>query len=122
MTKRQIYYVDFGINVWTEINGSRPAIVYKASRKSFWEDIIVLPITGYTPNKSKDEFDVSVNLNQCEWLSKESLVKTRQMRCVSKKRFWNYIWRITDIAVKNEVQFSLIRMMWMHIQKDSLPK
>jgi len=122
MTKRSVYYVDFGINVWTEINWTRPALIYKDSKKSFGEDILVIPITWYTNKKSVDEFDIHISLQQCPFMTKASIIKTRQIKCISKKRIGNYIWKITDLDLKNELQSALIKMMWMHIQKNSLPK
>lgn len=122
LTKRQIYYVDFGINVWTEINGTRPALVYKASKKTYGEDILVIPMTGYTDEKSMDEFDVKLDLEACTFMSKPSIIKTRQIRCISKKRLGNYIGKITTPHIKDSLQENIIRMMGMKIQKNSPPK
>lgn len=111
LIKWHIYYVDFGLNIGTEINWIRPAIMFKASKKSYWEDIIVLPITWYTQSKSIDEFDVMISMEQSKWLTKKSLIKTRQIRCVSKKRLWNFIGKITDDDLKDLLQDTLAKMM-----------
>lgn len=57
-TKRSIYYVDYWINIWTEINWNRPSIVIKKTSKTIWEDIIVIPLTSFKEDNLKDDFDI----------------------------------------------------------------
>jgi mRNA-degrading endonuclease toxin of MazEF toxin-antitoxin module len=78
------------MNVGSEINGTRPAIIYKASSYKYGEDIIVLPITSFEggdgEEKSKDSLDVIFEENKNSGIGHKSLIKIRQIRCVSKKR------------------------------------
>ncbi len=95
--------VDYGMNVWTEINWIRPSIIFKNSNYKYWEDIIVIPMTSYLEEqeniKSVDEFDIEIKASPDNWLDNNSLLKIRQLRCVSKKRLklkkhtWNIIIR-----------------------------
>lgn len=90
--KWKIVPVKFWMNIWSEINGIRPAIIYKHDNYRYGEDIIVIPITSYEINedwqyKSKDQFDIEIEWNETNWLKHTSLIKIRQMKCISKKRF-----------------------------------
>ena len=91
INKWKLCMVDYGMNIWTEINGLRPSIIYKSSSSKYWEDIIVLPITSYKDGeewetKSVDEYDIEILPDSSNNLTNRSLIKIRQMRCVSKKR------------------------------------
>lgn len=94
--------VDYGMNIGTEINGIRPSIIFKNSNYKYWEDIIVIPITSYKDEqeKSKDEFDVEIEASRKNWLTNNSLIKIRQLRCVSKKR------------LKTNRKWEEVRILW----------
>ncbi|MDR0860455.1 MAG: type II toxin-antitoxin system PemK/MazF family toxin [Candidatus Peribacteria bacterium] len=91
MNKRRICIVDFGMNIGSEINGIRPVIVYKASNYKYGEDITVLPITSFESEegeeKSKDSLDIVLEEDKANGIDHKSLIKIRQIRCVSRKRF-----------------------------------
>lgn len=114
MMKRSLYYVDYGINVWTEINGLRPSLVFKNNDFKYWEDTIVIPLTSYAIGKSLDTFDVKISPNATNNLKNDSLLKIRQLRMVSKKRIQQYIWKITDNELKDLVQQKVLLMLWIH--------
>lgn len=90
INKRKICIIDFGMNIGTEINGIRPVIVYKSSTYKYWEDMIVMPITSFYDEsweeKSQDALDVILEADLENGIDHKSLVKIRQLRCVSKKR------------------------------------
>jgi len=90
VNKWKICFVDYWMNVWTEINWVRPSIIYKSSTYKYWEDVIVIPMTSYNEEdfniKSKGEFDVEIISSKKNWLTNNSLLKIRQIRCISKKK------------------------------------
>jgi len=114
-TKWSIYYVDYWINIWSEINWVRPSIIYKNSHFTSGEDIIVIPLTSYKINKSLDTFDVELESDKANKLKVKSYIKLRQIRSISKKRIESYIWKITDLELKNKIQDNLIKMFWMKL-------
>ena len=91
INKWSICLVDYGMNVGSEINGIRPSIVLKNTRYKYGEDTIVVPITSYTEEdellKSIDDLDILIEANEINGLSHRSLIKIRQLRAISKKRF-----------------------------------
>jgi mRNA-degrading endonuclease toxin of MazEF toxin-antitoxin module len=116
--------VDYGMNVWTEINWIRPSIIFKNSNYKYWEDIFVIPMTSYKDEqeetKSKDEFDIEIESSEENWLSHKSLIKIRQLRCVSKKRFklkkktWNIIirWEL-EKQYHDKIETSVKIIFWI---------
>ncbi|MDD3646039.1 MAG: type II toxin-antitoxin system PemK/MazF family toxin [Candidatus Gracilibacteria bacterium] len=90
INKWKVCFIDYGMNIGTEINGIRPSIIFKSSSYKYGEDIIVIPMTSYTDEhfdiKSKDEFDVKIEASEKNGLDNNSLLKIRQIRCISKKR------------------------------------
>lgn len=124
VNKWKICMVDYWMNVWTEINWIRPSIIFKNTNYKYWEDITVIPITSYKEDqeeqKSKDEFDVEIKASEENWLDNNSLIKIRQLRCVSKKRLkLNRKW--DEIVIKgeleesyhDEIQTKLKIMLWI---------
>ena len=122
--KWKVVLVNFGMNIWTEINWVRPAIIYKHDDYRYWEDIVVIPITSYESNnsqwddeiqgqdlKSKDMFDIAIDKSMCDGLDHDSLIKIRQLKSVSKKRFRRdrkskkikIIWFIQDEEIKKKI-------------------
>lgn len=126
INKWKLCMVDFGMNIWTEINGVRPSIIYKSSSSKYGEDIIVLPITSYKDweewdSKSVDEFDIAILPDSSNNLTNRSLIKIRQMRCVSKKRVrpkkWsknlNIFWDIEDKTLREQINTNVRQMLWI---------
>ncbi len=121
----KICSVDYGVNIGTEINGVRPSIVFKSSSAKYGEDTIVIPITSYeniAPEwKSKDEYDILIEPASDNNLSKPSLIKIRQIRCISKKRIRprkgnitpNIFWEIRDIQIQEQIIKSVQKLFWI---------
>jgi len=117
--------IDYGVNVWTEINGIRPSIIFKSSSAKYWEDIIVIPITSYIDwkedKKSVDEFDIEILKDSDNNLKNKSLIKIRQLRCVSKKRIkskkWsdklNIFWEIKSVKLQEKIKTNVRIMFWI---------
>lgn len=124
INKWKICMVDYWMNIWTEINWLRPSIVFKNSKYKYWEDIIVIPITSYKEDqqntKSIDEFDVVIEPSKVNWLDNNSLIKIRQLRCISKKRLktnrkWDDVsikWEL-DTKYREEVEMKIKIMFWI---------
>lgn len=115
MMKRSLYYVDYGINIGTEINGIRPSLIYKNNDYKYGEDTIAIPITSYTDEKSVDTFDIHLEKTKDNNLKNDSLLKIRQIKMISKKRVQSYIGKISDIELKNNIQNKIILMLGMKL-------
>jgi len=115
INKRKICVVDFGMNIGTEINWQRPVVIYKSSTYKYWEDIVVIPITSFLDDegneKSQDALDIILEADPANWIDHKSLLKIRQIRCISKKRIkrdkktWiiKIWWNIEDKNLRGEI-------------------
>jgi hypothetical protein len=56
----EIWHVNFGINIGSEFNYTRPALVYQNSVFSGSDTIMVIPITKFHNEKKLPEHDVSL--------------------------------------------------------------
>ena len=125
LNKWKLCMVDYWVNVWTEINWIRPSIIFKSSSAKYWEDIVVIPITSYIEwkesNKSVDEFDIEILKDSENNLKNKSLIKIRQIRCISKKRIkskkWsdrlNIFWEIKNINLQEQIKTNVRTMFWI---------
>ena len=125
LNKWKFCMVDYWMNVWTEINWVRPSIIFKANSYLQWEDIIVIPITSYknweNDNKSIDKFDIELIPNNDNNLKNKSLIKIRQLKCISKKRIksrkWsdklNIFWEIKNIELQEQIKTNVRTMFWI---------
>lgn len=116
-TKWTIYYVNYGINVWNEINGKRPSIIYKDSAWTFGEDVIVIPLTSEKLDKSVDHFDVRILPDSMNWLKNPSYLKLRQIRSISKKRIESGVGKIVDRITQDQIEKNLLEMFGIDIKK-----
>lgn len=119
--KYDIYYVNYGINIWNEINGTRPSLIFKSNRHNKWADVIVIPMTWARDNlweyKHQDKFDVNITPDKNNKLWKESFLKLRLMRSVSKKRLGRKIGQLEN-NFDNEYMYDVIdkkikSMLWI---------
>ena len=138
INKWKLCMVDYWMNVWTEINWVRPSIVFKSSSAKYWEDIIVIPITSFkdwqgklswkdkrgcpgVEIKSIDEFDIEIEPDKNNNLKNKSLIKIRQLRCISKKRIrskkWsdklNIFWEIKNLELQEQIKTNIRTMFWI---------
>lgn len=123
INKWKLCMVDYWMNIWTEINWVRPSLVFKSSHSKYWEDIIVIPITSLKEweIKSIDEYDLEIKPDGDNNLKNKSLLKIRQVRCISKKRIkskkWsnklNIFWEISNIDLKEQIKINIRTMFWI---------
>ena len=119
--KYDIYYVNFWVNVWNEINWERPCLIFKSNRHNKWSDIIVIPMTWLLDinwkNKKLDKFDIVIAPDNSNKLKKESILRIRLIRSISKKRVWTRIGKL-DNVLDNTYMYDLIdnkinSMLWI---------
>ena len=111
-----IVYVDFWINIWTEINWKRPAIIFKNKKFLWWEDIFVIPMTSFKEWKFLDSMDIIVEKKSFSWIEKKSILKIRKIRSVSKRRIskyksWNFY--LIDNNIKKDVINNVKHIFWI---------
>jgi len=72
-------------------------------------------------NKDLDTFDIIINPDENNKLKKVSLLKTRHLKSISKKRILTKIWKIKNLLIDcekniflyNEIDKKIKQMMWI---------
>lgn len=121
--KYDIHYVNFWINIWNEINGERPSLIYKSNRYNKGYDIFVIPMTWLFDENNKekdlDNFDIIITPTCVNKLKKASLLKVRHLKSISKKRIQSPIWKLENILLDNrimlydEIDNKIKHMFWI---------
>ncbi len=111
--KWSVYYVDFWINIWSEINWIRPVLIYKNWYFTQWKDIIVIPFTSLEEEKLIDKFDVVIEKGRDNNLNNNSVLKIRQLKVISKKRLWEFRWFMNNEKLRNKIDKKVKKMLWI---------
>lgn len=108
--KRDIYVVSYGMNTGSEVNGDRPSIIYKDSKNTQGQDLMVIPLTSAQLEKQSDAFDVFVAKEETN-LYQNSWARLRQLRPVSLKRLGKYVGSISDEKVITTINARVKEML-----------
>lgn len=115
INKRKIVLVDFWMNIWSEINWIRPAIIYTASSfKSGWSTVVI-PITSLVDDewkvKKRTVLDIPLPEDQDNWIDHDSLILVSQIKSIDKKRIRKWkktnniqiLWTISNDSIKESI-------------------
>ena len=91
----EIYYIELGVNIWTEINKNRPCLVISPKKYNKSWQVIVVPIKTFRENINKN-FQYIIKSSDCNWLTNDSIIDISHIKSVSKKRFSKKIWTIEE--------------------------
>ncbi len=108
--KYEIYWINFGINIWTEFWEKRPWVIFKSNKYIRWKDIIVLPITSLKANKIYWDFDIKIKKTEINNLKLDSVIKLEHIKSISKSRIWDYIWKV-DKNIIQIIDNKIIKML-----------
>jgi len=109
--KYEIYWINFGINIWTEFSWKRPWLIFKSKKYLRWKDIVVLPITSQKKDKKYWDLDILLNLDKINWLTYNSVIKIEHIKSISKSRIWDYIWKINDENLQKVIENKIVKML-----------
>ncbi len=101
------------MNTGSEVNGSRPSLIYKHSDNTLGEDVTVIPLTSATQQKQSDKFDVFVPKDESNQLFVNSFARLRQLRSVSLKRIGKQVGTLTDEHVMAAIEKLMQTMLGM---------
>lgn len=110
--KFDICLIDFWMNIWSEINWIRPALVVWKNKTA--SSVWVVPISSFKIESSLEKYDCVIDWNKKNWLRTKSVLKIWQLKNVSKSRFlreknevivkW-VVWNTKDILnIKNSIK------------------
>ena len=91
--KWDIYFVNLWQNIWSELNKTRPCIIWSVKKANFWNTVIIIPLKSFKGQKLND-FQVLIKKSKINWLEKDSIIDFSSIRQISKKRLLNKIWKL----------------------------
>lgn len=90
-----IYWVNFGVNIGSEFNFVRPAIVIsRTDENQKMNNVLVVPLTTFKPHKKYNSFDIVLDTKEVGKIQEKSIAKIKHLRDVSKKRLSKKITRL----------------------------
>jgi len=98
--KWELYFVNLWKNIWSELNKTRPCIIY--SKRSFnnINSIIVVPLKSYYWKKLINKFHIKIPKTDKNKLKKDSICDIFHIRNISTKRLKWKIWVIEKKYLK----------------------
>ena len=113
--KWDIFYVNLWKNIWSELNKSRPCIVYSIKISNFWNTVLIIPLKSY--KWYINDFQLIIEATKYNNLQKKSIVDISSIRQVDKKRLLNKIWKIEKNYIK-EIDNKILFIFWIKKQEE----
>jgi len=111
LKKWDIYFVNLWRNIWSELNKTRPCIVYSIKKANFWETALVIPLKSYKW-KILNDFQVLIKQTDYNKLIKDSLVDISWIKQVSKKRILDKKWNLEIVYLK-QIDKKILNIFWI---------
>jgi len=109
--KWDIYFVNLWKNIWSELNKTRPCIVYSSKKANFWNTVVIIPLKLFKW-KINNNFNLLLAKSKEFWLEKDSIADLVWIRQISKKRINKRIWRIWKISL-NDIDNKILNIFWI---------
>ncbi|MDQ7009081.1 MAG: type II toxin-antitoxin system PemK/MazF family toxin [Candidatus Gracilibacteria bacterium] len=97
--KGEIYFVNLGKNIGSELNKVRPCIIFSLKSYNNKSGVIIIPIKSFKNKKIIDKFQVKIETSETNNLYKSSLVDIFYIRNISTKRINKYIGKLTKLEI-----------------------
>ncbi|MDD2870748.1 MAG: type II toxin-antitoxin system PemK/MazF family toxin [Candidatus Gracilibacteria bacterium] len=114
LNKGDIVFVKLGKNIGSELNKTRPCLVYSNKLSNFGNTVIIVPLKSYK-GKININFNIFIKSSENTSLNKDSIVDISSIRQISKKRIFKRIGKL-DKKYLNEIDSKIIKIF--SIKKD----
>lgn len=111
LNKWDIIFVNLWRNIGSELNKTRPCIVYSCKKANFWDTILIIPLKSYKW-KINNEFNLFLEKSNNYWLDKNSIADFSAIRQVSKKRVNKRIWRL-EKRILLDIDNKVLNIFWI---------
>jgi len=114
--KWEVYFVNLWQNIWSELNKTRPCIIY--SKKSFnsKNSVIIIPLKSFKW-KIIDKFQIKIEKDEKNKLIKDSICDIFHIKNISTKRIWLKKWEINLEKIK-QIDNKIIKMFDLKIKNE----
>lgn len=110
--KWDIYFVNLWKNIWSELNKTRPCIIYSKKFANFWDSVLIIPIKSYKDKQLLKDFHVFIVPTTDNKLTKDSYCDLSSIRQVSKKRINKKVWTLSENIIK-EMDSKILKIFWI---------
>ena len=111
LKKWAIFFVNLWKNIWSELNKTRPCVIYSVKKANFWNTVLIIPIKTFKGQKLND-FQVFVKSSKENLLEKDSIIDISWIRQISKKRIFTKKWYLEENII-SEVDSKIINIFWI---------
>ena len=114
--KWDIYFVNLWKNIWSELNKTRPCVIYSVKKANFWNTVIIIPLKSFKWKKL-NTFQIFVEKNNNTLLEKNSIIDVSWIKQVSKKRVLNKRWFLNKDIIE-EIDFKILKIFGIKKSKE----
>ena len=100
--KKEIFMVNFWVNVGSEYRGIRPAIVISGGSINKWSMVLIVPCSSYRGNLFK--YDILLDDYIVYWFKSKTVIKVSHLSSISKKRLIKKIWSLDQTRFNNIIR------------------
>lgn len=112
LNKWNIYFVNLWQNIWSELNKSRPCIIYSSSFFNNWNTVTILPIKSYDWKKFRRNINIFIKASSENCLDEDSMVDISWIKQIDKKRLWMYTWNLEPEYLL-KIDKKVVRYFWI---------
>ena len=110
--KWDIYFVNLWQNIGSELNKTRPCVIFSDKKANFWNTVIIIPLKSYKKWKKINNFQYFIKKSTKNSLKKDSIIDISSIRQVDKKRILTKKWFIEKKDIY-EIDEILIKIFWI---------
>lgn len=92
--KWDIFFINLGKNIWSEINKIRPCVVYSTKNYNNMTGAIIIPFKSLKQKDIIEKVQTIVSRSVENWLEKDSILDIFYLRNISSKRMNKKIWKL----------------------------
>ena len=112
LSKWNIYFINLWQNIWSELNKSRPCIVYSRSLFNRWNTVTIIPIKSYNGKKFRRNINIFIKASDENCLDEDSMIDISWIRQIDKKRLWMYIWNL-EYEYILKIDKKILKYFWI---------
>ncbi len=112
LQKWDIFYINLWKNIWSELNKTRPCIIYSKKFANKWNTILIIPLKSFKWNKVNRDISIYIEANKSNNLIKNSIVDILWFRQIDKKRLNWYIWKLDNNDLI-KIDKKLSKIIWI---------